>query len=518
MINRRKFLTLAGTGAIALLGNGLIPTSFNSHALSGDNKNAADDLNLEIKIRSVPGKVSILSGPRTDVWRYTGEVLQGDPASLVNLHDESYLGPILRVKRGQKIRIIFQNALPASSIIHWHGLQVPAEMDGHPRFAVPPGGAYIYEFQVHDRAGTYWYHPHPHGRTGYQVYGGMAGLFLVSDNKEKDLNLPAGKYDLPLVIQDRTFDTDNQLLYLTGGMMNRMTGMMGEIILVNGRPDFKLDVSTRVYRLRLLNGSNARIYKLAWSDGTPLTILGTDGGFLSQPLRKSSVILGPGERLDVWADFSKYSVGSNLRLVSRSFDDGTSRMMGGNQGLSNGAPFNILQVHIVKKEAEARELPQRLTQEEPLSLEKALNRRAPRRFDLSMSHMRGLINGRSFKMTDVADDEMVEAGSSEIWDFGNAIHGMGMMGMQTPHPMHLHGAQFRVLKRSGNSLDGFVDEGWKDTVLLMPGEIVRLLVRFGDHKGLFLYHCHNLEHGDGGMMRNYLIGSRSSSDNEPATT
>ena len=174
----------------------------------------------------------------------------------------------------------------------------------------------IYEFEVKNRAGTYWYHPHPHGQTGHQVYGGMAGLFLVSDEEERAAGLPAGELEIPLVIQDRTFDRENQLVYLPGGMMDRMNGLMGDTILVNGRPEYTLSVATRVYRLRLLNGSNARIYRLAWGDGTPLTVIGTDGGLLKTPVERKSLIMGPGERVDLWADFSRYATGSTPELVS----------------------------------------------------------------------------------------------------------------------------------------------------------------------------------------------------------
>ena len=123
-------------------------------------------------------------------------------------------------------------------------------MDGHPRFVIPQGQSYLYEFEVKNRAGTYWYHPHPHGRTGPQVYGGLAGLFIVSDEEEKAAGLPSGEYDIPLVIQDRAFDSDNQLVYMTGHMMERMNGFLGDWILVNGHPNFILPIATRAYRPR----------------------------------------------------------------------------------------------------------------------------------------------------------------------------------------------------------------------------------------------------------------------------
>lgn len=515
MINRRKFLKLAGTGALSVIGSGMAPTTWSTIAMADSNEFTDREPDTIIKIIAVPGNVPIFSGPQTGVWMYRGEVLKGDLAAVVNMGENSYLGPVLRVNKGEKVRIIFQNSLPASSIIHWHGLHVPADMDGHPRLAIPPGEQYTYEFQVQDKAGTYWYHPHPHGRTGYQVYGGMAGLLLINDDEERNLNLPAGDYEIPLAIQDRTFNSDNQLIYLPGGMMSQVNGMMGDSILVNGVPDYNIDASTRVYRLRMLNGSNARTYKLAWSDGTPITILGTDGGFLPHPLKKPSVMLGPGERLDIWADFTNYRVGNNIKLVSLSFDDAISGMigrghmgrgmMGANQNLPNGAQFNIMQANIVKHENEVRKLPDQLVADTPIHPDDVLNAGNPRRFELSMFHMHGLINGRAFQMNTFAHDEIVGAGTSEIWEFTNTVQGRGMMGMQIPHPMHLHGAHFRVLNRSGLHSETFMDEGWKDTVLLMPEERIRLLVRFGKHPGLFLYHCHNLEHGDAGMMRNYYI-------------
>ena len=127
---------------------------------------------------------------------------------------DSYLGPILRVRQGQRVRVHFTNELTEPTIVHWHGLLVPAEMDGHPSYAIDPGETYVYDFQVINRAGTYWFHPHPHGMTGGQVYRGLAGLFIVSDEEEAALALPPGEYDLPLVIQDRVFDDDNQMVYM----------------------------------------------------------------------------------------------------------------------------------------------------------------------------------------------------------------------------------------------------------------------------------------------------------------
>jgi FtsP/CotA-like multicopper oxidase with cupredoxin domain len=424
----------------------------------------------------------------------------------------------MRLDKGQRVRINFTNQLPQESIIHWHGLHVPTEMDGHPRNVITNGESYTYEFEMLNRAGTYWYHPHPHGRTGPQVYAGMAGFLLVSDDEERALGLPDGEFDIPLVIQDRTFNSSNQLVYGGNGMMDQMTGFLGNQIFVNGQPNFNLSVSTRAYRLRLLNGSNSRIYKLAWDDGTPLTVIGNDGGLLKQPTQYPYITMGPGERVELWMDFSDRPVGS--RLVMQNWYDASSQgmmggggggggMMGGGRRSSSvqGGAFPIFTVSVDKQVNEPSTLPSRLSTIERIPESEAIT---TRRVNLRMQPPGGwTLNGRTFEMTGVASDEQVRLGTTEIWEFVNRG---GMMSL--PHPIHMHGEQFQVLDRAVNSggrraweavKDGYVDGGWKDTVLVMPGERVRVLRRFADFTGLFLYHCHNLEHEDMGMMRNFEI-------------
>ncbi len=300
---------------------------------------------------------------------------------------------------------------------------------------------------------------------------------------------------------------------MSGQMMERMNGFLGDWILVNGHPDFILPVATRAYRLRLLNGSNSRIYNLAWQDGSPLTVIGTDGGLLEKPIYRRHVMLGPGERIELWADFSSNPVGSEMALVSLPFDTGMMGggrmgrgMMGYAQTLPNGEGFPIFRVHVNRSEKETFSLPQRLSTFERYMLEDAVNLQYPRIFGLFMRHMIWTINGRIFRMDEVASDERVRMDTLEVWEFINEGGGMGMMDMMNmPHPIHLHGKQFQVLERREVTHNGYVDEGWKDTVLLMPGERIKLLVRFEDYPGLFLYHCHNLEHEDMGMMRNYYV-------------
>ncbi len=517
-MDRRKFLGYTGIGLGAAMGGLALWNPFKG-GRSITTKVTADTNfvpDVEIALSAKPGEVQIFSGQPTRVQHYTAKVLKGN-ADVVQSIDNSYLGPIFRLKTGQKVRVRFTNQIDQETIVHWHGLHVPEPADGHPRYVIDEGETYVYEFVVANRAGTYWFHPHPHGKTGPQVYSGLAGLFIVSDDEEQALGLPSGPYDLPLVIQDRTFDQNNQLVYLTGGMMQRMSGFLGERILINGQPEAVFEMATNVYRLRLLNGSNSRIYKVGWSDGTPLTVIGTDGGLLEKPVTKPYVMLGPAERIELWVDFSKYDVGDTAQLVSLPFNGAVGMgmmdgMMGmGHRGrgreLANGSGFDIARFKIVKKEKTSFKLPQTLSRVPAPNTARAVNRQNPRRFIFAMGGGSATINGRTFEMTRVADDEIVKLNTTEVWELVNGGGG-GMM--QMPHPVHVHGLQFRIIERTtgagwSSMKDGFVDGGWKDTVLLMPGMRAKILLRFEDYTGLFLYHCHNLEHEDMGMMRNYLV-------------
>jgi FtsP/CotA-like multicopper oxidase with cupredoxin domain len=543
---RREFLRSAlATATLAATASGLSV----SGCMPSDSAFVPD---LHIELRATKDEAQIRPGQPTHVWRYRGKVIKGDLRALEFL---GYL-PLLRVRRGQKVRIDLINDLSEPTIVHWHGLYVPAAMDGHPRHAIGRGKRHVYEFEVRNRAGTYWFHPHPHGRTGKQVYFGMAGLLIVSDDEESAAGLPDGDYDIPLIIQDRRFDNDNQLIYLPGSdsngmmgegmmgggmmgggammgrgmmgdmgpMMAGMMGFLGDRVLVNGKPDFVLPVEARAYRLRLLNGSNTRIYKLAWSDGSPVTVVGTDGGLLEKPLTRPYVMLSPAERVDVWADFSSQPIGAELTLHSLSVEgdmamggmmDGgmMQSMMGSMTGdLPNGAPFPILKARVERRSTANVALPRQLSTIPAARPQDTVNFRAPKVFNITMGMMVWGINGRSFEMEGVTADETVRLDTAEIWEFRNDAE-TGMMGMMA-HAMHVHGLQFRVLERSveprfssgRNSVSaGYVDVGWKDTVLVMPGERVRMLLRFEHYDGLYLYHCHMLEHEDSGLMRNYLV-------------
>ncbi len=537
---RRKFMQYAGVTATAVATCPSLAQALNMGTSSRPSANFHADVEIELTQEAV--KIPIFKGPETRIWKVFGKVLKGSPDTISEIPG-SYLGPTLNFQKGQKVRIYLKNNLPAHSILHWHGLHVPSKMDGNPMYAISHGETFVYEFEVLNRAGTYWYHAHTHSVTAKQVYSGLAGLIIVSDEEEKALGLPSGKYDVPIVIQDRNFDSRNQLVYITH-MMQRMMGFLGDQIMINGKPDFVLPVEKRSYRLRLLNGSNSRIYKLAWDDGSPVTVIGTDGGLIEKPESMPYVMLAPAERRELWIDFSDKPIGTELTLRSIPFEAssmhggmmggmGGGGMMGGRGGMGMmgggrrggmgkmmsgnslplGGEYSVLKVKIVKNAKSNDSFPKRLTPITPLRLSDSINAGKPRTITLSMRRMSALLNGRSYKMDDIRPDEVIPVNTLQLMAFDNGYsRSMGMMGM--PHPMHLHGEQFQIIKREVNSRhrsahasisEGLVDSGWKDTVLVMPGERVTFLKPFNDFKGMFMYHCHNLEHEDMGMMRDFLI-------------
>ncbi len=495
---RPRYITALRAAGVAVV---LLPT-----AVTGIARAHATPLEptAVVRLEAVQTAVPLRPGPPTEMLRYRATVESG-PASVLDSIPGSYLGPIFRVRQGDRLRVRFVNQTGEPSIVHWHGLVIPDSADGHPRFAIGDGEERIYDFSVLNRAGTYWYHPHPHMLTGPQVIRGLAGLFLVSDGTESSLPLPRGERDVPLVIQDRSFDEFNQIRYDHDQMEG---GHWGEEIFVNGRPDYVLSAATRVYRLRLLNGSVSRMYKLAWSDGTPMTVIGTDGGLLEAPEERPYVMLAPAERAEIWLDLGGRPVGSEVILQSLAFDPGG---MEHPASLPNGAPFDVMRITVDRAEAETLTLPDVLTPFERYQIQDAVNAGSPRAFPASRMMGQWLLNGRVFEMEEVAANEIVRTGDLEVWEL---INTSGMNQMRMAHPIHLHGVQFQIIQRTmavegapawSTVNEGLVDEGWKDTFLMMPGEKVRFLVRFGPYPGLYLYHCHNLLHEDGGMMRNYRV-------------
>ncbi len=473
-----------------------------------------------LKIRATAASFPLLPGRESPFLLYQTEQA-----------GKAYQNPILRIESGARFTASLENALTEPTIIHWHGLHTPANMDGHPASTIAPGGRYAYDFKVSNRGGTYWYHTHAHDLTAEQAYHGLASFFLVDDDDQrrvnKALDLQLGVTDLPLVIQDKQFDAQGKLLYRPS-VHEAMMGWLGDIVLANLTPNAVQTVTPRTYRLRLLNGSNARIYRLAFVKGETalnFTVIGTDGGLIERPETVTESFLAPGERLDVLFDAGQAQPGEDVFLRSLAFDPmenedspgilsgmmgrlGMRQMMASmsSSRLPLGHAFNVLKLSVTAGERVVAKLPATLSQVKPIATEGA----AQRKIELSMGQMRFLINGRTFRMDEIAFD--VKRGTVEIWSISNPALGM-------PHPMHIHGFSFQVLERLNSplQLSGLArfgkgrtvsDLGWKDTVLVWPGETVRIAIDFAhDFPGdqTYVFHCHNLEHEDAGMMINFRV-------------
>ncbi|MBT8338095.1 MAG: multicopper oxidase domain-containing protein [Gemmatimonadetes bacterium] len=415
------------------------------------------------------GTVSLGPGQTSRAWMY----------------DDLLPGPTLRGRTGDGVRMTLVNGLQEETVVHWHGVDAPEHADGHPRLAVGPGATLAYDFTLENRAGTYWYHPHPHERTAIQTYRGMAGFFLVDDADSDALDLPAGSREVPLVLQDKRLDGSGEIVYAPSGP-DIMTGFLGDVPFVNGTPFPYLPVDRTLYRFRLLNGSNARIFDLALTTGLSFVLIGNDGGFLERPETLQSILLGPGERVDVLVDFTGAPAGDTVVLQSRAFS------LAGPPS-SQGVAMDLMRFVISSAPAAPRALPEAL----PALPASPPTEGVPQQtFSFSSGMGRHRINGSAFQMDRV--DARIPLGEPQVWRFLNAS--------PVPHPVHLHSAQFRVRSRIGGRGRLYPWEGGlKDTVLLMPFESVEVVVHFVRHRGLYLMHCHNLEHEDDGMMLNFEV-------------
>jgi FtsP/CotA-like multicopper oxidase with cupredoxin domain len=429
------------------------------------------------------------------------------------------LPPIIRARRGDEMFLTLDNRLTDSTTIHWHGFKVPAAEDGGPTEPVSPNATRMYNFTIDQPAASLWFHPHPHGQTAEQVYRGLAGVLLLSDDVDDELRqgnmVPAIEHDIPILVQDRLFDVEmsgvRQLSYSDDHMSG--FGMMGGIILVNGAELPRLNVETRQYTLRLYNASNSRSYDFAFSDERTFNIVGSDGGWLPQPIEVDHLVLSAGERAAIVVNFAADQTGDRVMLVSQPFMGGAatgmtqfqSREQQGAMGSGHhsgghgsepkvpGEGSDIMRFDVAVDAVDNVQLYERLPDRAEIHTRLAAEEAtAERSFVMSWSHDPGrfLINGKQYSEDRV--DEQVQPGATEIWEITNIS--------PVPHPFHAHAIQWQVLDRNGSQPTG-VEQGWKDTVLVNPGESVRIIGRFESvNVGKYVYHCHILEHEDAGMM------------------
>src|SRR5699024_1608951 len=385
-------------------------------------------------------------------------------------YNGDYLGPVIRAKKGEEVTVHIQNDLgEEETTVHWHGLKIPGDVDGGPHQVIAPDESMTTNFKILQRAATLWYHPHPLHKTCVHVYKGLAGLLLIEDEVTQSLPITDdyGVNDFPLIIQDRNLNEDGQLSYNLN-MMSMMHGMEGDTPLVNGAYDADLEVPRGKVRLRLLNGSNARVSQFHLEDGAEFWQIASDGGFLEKHVKMDHLVLGPSERAEVIVDFSLYERGKRIELQHQD--------------------VRLMNFIVGDEPTESTEIPEQLTRVNHIDPTEVST---VREFVLQGMGPHVNINGKQMDMDRI--DEEIDWNETEIWEVSNPRNRMSM-----EHPFHVHGVQFQVLERNGEDPPEN-EQGWKDTVLLMPGEDVKLIATF-KQKGVFMYHCHILEHEDAGMM------------------
>lgn len=482
---------------------------------------------------------SSFAGKTATTWGYNGNLL----------------GPAVKLNKGQSVTVDIHNQLAEETTLHWHGLEIPGEVDGGPQGIIPAGGKRSVTFTPDQRAATCWFHPHQHGKTGRQVAMGLAGLVLIEDEEIRKLMLPKqwGIDDVPVIIQDKQFSADGQVDYQLD-IMTAAVGWFGDTLLTNGAIYPQHAAPRGWLRLRLLNGCNARSLNIAASDDRPLYVIASDGGLLAEPVKVTELPMLMGERFEVLVDVSD---GKAFDLVTLP----VSQM-----GMAI-APFDkphpVMRVQPLLITASGT-LPDSLTS---MPLLPSLEGLTVRKLQLSMDPMldmmgmqmlmkkyggqamAGMDHGKM--MGHMNNDNMGhgnmnhgnmnhgEMGNMQHGDMGNMKHGsfdfhnanringqafdmnkpmfaaakgqherwvISGQGDMMLHPFHIHGTQFRILSENGKAPAAH-RAGWKDTVRV-EGGVSEVLVKF-DHDApkehAYMAHCHLLEHEDTGMMLGFTV-------------
>lgn len=413
------------------------------------------------------GSSQFIAGTDTTTWGFNGD----------------YLGPTLVARAGEKVVVNVHNELGEVTTVHWHGMHLPAAMDGGPHSLIPAGDTASPAWTIKQNATTLWYHPHLDGDTEHQAAMGLDGLFIVQDDAESALPLPRdyGTDDIPVIVQDVRLGDDGQ--FDTG--VKGYVGTIGDQLLVNGTIAPYQEVTTTVVRLRLLNASTARSYNFSFDDKRTFALIGTDGGLLEQPFDTSSIQLSPGERAEVLVTMVP---GETTMLQSLPPDLGLNDTLA--ERNAGADSFDVLQLRAGQTLTAVGSIPDSLV---PMTKLDPHDAAVVRSFTLSD----GTINGKKMQMSRV--DEVVTLDTTEVWSVSNS--------MAQPHSFHVHGVQFQILTVNGAPPDAQL-AGWKDTIFVPGGDQFRIIMSFTDYADPtvpYMYHCHLLTHEDDGMMGQFVV-------------
>jgi FtsP/CotA-like multicopper oxidase with cupredoxin domain len=419
---------------------------------------------VEVTITAAPAKVRLLpGGPLVSVYAYNGSVP----------------GPTLELHEGDSVIIHFSNRLPEPTTVHWHGVHLPANADGSPLLPIGPGQKHDYSFRLRaGSAGTYWYHPHPDHRSSFQIGMGLYGGIIV--RAPNDPLTAAGIQEKLLILADNKFDSTGAIAFAdpksVDASIDLENGREGNVFLVNGQVMPTIDIGRgEVQRWRIVNASAGRIYRLALAD-QKLVHVGSDGGLFEHPVEVQSVLVANSERVEVLVRGTG-AAGGRTVLQDLPYD----RYMPQTRPATWDHARDVLSVHYT--DAPQVPLPEIPSVLRAIPVIDTMHLAARRTIVFSQ----GLIDGKAMDMNRV--DIRSRVGATEIWTIQNVV------GMD--HPFHLHGFHFQILDRDGVT-EPF--RSWKDTGNVPKHSSIRIVVRFDDYPGKWMYHCHILEHEDEGMM------------------
>jgi blue copper oxidase len=440
-----------------------------------------------VKLKVMSGRHAFVAGKPTRTYGYSAPVL----------------GPVIRLRRGDEVEMTVENALDVVTTVHWHGLLVPGYNDGGPHQPIKPGDSWRPVLKIDQPAATLWFHPHAHHETARQTYMGLTGIMIVDDGSDVRLGLSRtfGIDDLPIILQDRSFDSDGSIGYDTHALeaLEVVYGARGDTIIVNGAIAPVAKVPPGLVRLRLLNGTNAQNFELRFNDQRTFHVIASDAGFLSAPVAVTNLTISPAERFEILVDFA------DRKAVE--LETGPDEEMGlfGRVAADGSADYvSVMRFEPTETTPMVRELPTRLVEPAAADSTSSVRRRqfivnsgicTSRQQTGAHKDMVALtgINGKTHDMARI--DVETELGTTEIWE----VVSIGMA-----HPFHVHGASFRILSIEGAPPPAHL-AGWKDVVLVEDkAELLVAFNRPATREHPFMYHCHILEHEDAGLMGQYV--------------
>ncbi len=426
--------------------------------------------------------------------------------------NQDYLGPTIRTRRNSELNLNYHNTLNEGVSVHGHGLHVPGEVDGGPQLEIAPSQRWQPTLSIVQPAATCWYHSHTHGKTGEHVYRGLAGMMIIDDDMSDDLPLPRtyGVDDLPVIIQDRTFDAKGHLVYSLKDADE--DGWLGETVIINGAISPVARVPAGKVRLRLLNGANARFYIVTFADKRTFHKIACDGGLLSEPVEMTAMEMAPGERCEIVVDLADGAPAGLLTLFEDQFDDEEEGVLStlldrflsadrpAPQPSLTLTPDKALPAHTAPLPGKMAEIvrpkPSEIVRTRDFMLEMDGGKGGGHAGHAGHGAMSMTINGAVMDMSVI--NEEVKRGEWERWR---------IRADQGAHPFHVHGCSFLIEQMEGAPVTPD-QQGWKDMVVLDDDDWSEIVVRF-DHLATkaypYMYHCHILEHEDHGMMGQFTV-------------